>query len=340
MTMRRAALPLLLFLVAPSIAALGCAGQVPPALVAPQEYGLYKRTRAAATLEERLAAAQRYMTEYPEGRYAEHVGAFFLHTEPLYFAKVKGSADGLEAYLKALPQGPHAREAATRLRDLRAAEKADKGGLAGTAEAAEASVAHEAERRKGVRDRIEQWLGLFLDPQVFGRPMVEAPAPLVVPWALGLPWPLCERTDGPEAPANGPKGAARRCTKLLQLDYRAMDDGEAQERQALVEIAVWEDEPGRPLEVAIGGPELFLRLDETVTARGAAGNDPEAKLRGAERAVEMAQRVFGARVSPQASCKKASDSDVLRLECGGLTLRVLAGALDGEDDRFVVRPTR
>ena len=39
-----------------------------------------------------------------------------------------------------------------------------------------------------------------------------------------------------------------------------MEDGDAQEREALVEIAVWQDEAGRPLEVVIGGPELFLRL--------------------------------------------------------------------------------
>ena len=130
---------------------------------------------------------------------------------------------------------------------------------------------------------------------------------------------------------------ARRCTKLLQLDYRATEEGQPEERQALVEIAIWQDEPGRPLEVVIGGPELFLRLDETVTARSAVATDPEARLRGAERAVLLAEKAFRTHVSEDASCRKTADSDVLRLACKGVELRVLAGALDGEDDRFVLR---
>jgi hypothetical protein len=303
----------------------------------PPEYGVYRRARASATLEERLAAAQEYLTKYPQGDYAAELRGFFQRTEPAYFGEAKRSSAGLEAYLRALPQGPSAGEATMRLRDLRALSTAERTDLAGTAETADAAVAREVERRRAVRDRIEQWLGLFLDPAAFAAPMISAKASLLVPWSLALPWPICERTDAGPDTAKGPPGAARRCAKLLQLDYRAMDEGAAQERQALVEIAVWQDEPGRPLEVVIGGPELFLRLDETVTARGAVATDPEARLRGAERAVELAQKVFGEHVSRDAACKKAADADVLRLSCKGIELRVLASALDGEDDRFVLR---
>lgn len=320
-------------------AQLGCgAGQ--RLLMDAPEYGVYRRARAAATLEDRLAASQEYLTRYPEGAYAAELRAFFKKTEPAYFAGAKGSIAGLEAYLRALPRGPSAGEAAMRLRDLRALAKAESTDLAGAAAATDASVARETERRQAVRDRLEQWLGLFLDPTVFAAPMVSTKAALIVPWSLALPWPLCERTDaGPDAP-RGPAGAARLCAKLLQLDYRAMDNGAPQERQAIVEIGVWQDEAGRPIEVAIGGPELFLRLDETVTARGAVATDPEARLRGAERAVELAQRAFSERVSADAACKKTAESDVLRLSCKGIELRVLASALDGEDDRFVLRAAR
>jgi hypothetical protein len=320
-------------------AQLGCtAGE--RLVMSANEYGVYRRARASETLEDRLSASQEYLIRYPSGTYAPDVRAFFTRTEAAYFADAKQSIEGLEAYLRALPRGPNAKEAAIRLRDLRALDKAERTDLAGKAVVIDATVAREAERRKAVRDRIEQWLGLFLDPAVLAAPMIEAKASVIVPWSLALPWPICERTGaGPDAP-KGPPGAARRCTKLLQLDYRATEDGEAQERQALVEIAVWQDEAGRPLEVTLGGPELFLRLDETVTARGAVATDPEARLRGAERAVELAQKVFAGRVSADASCTKPADSDVLRLVCKGVELRVLAGALDGEDDRFAVRAAR
>lgn len=319
-----------------AVAQAGCAAGRPLVMDA-AEYGVYRRARASTTIEDRLSASQEYLTKYPDGVYAADVRAFFKGAEPLYFAEAKTSIAGLEAYLRAMPHGPSAGEATMRLRDLRALRKAESTDLAGAAAATDAAVVREAERRKAVRDRIEQWLGLFLDAGTFAAPMIDAKASLIVPWSLALPWPICERTEpGPDAPPY-PKGAARRCAKLLQLDYRATEEGEAQERQALVEIAVWQDEAGRPLEVTIGGPELFLRLDETVTARGAVATDPEAKLRGAERAVEIAQKVFGERVGADPSCKKASDSDVLRLACKGVELRVLAGALDGEDDRFVVR---
>ncbi len=323
----------------------------------PEEYAVYRRALAAVALEDRLEASQRYLLAYPEGAWAPEVNTFFARAEPLYFTGAKRSIPGLEAYLRALPRGPSAKEATLRLRDLRAAEKADRTDLTGTAQSAEENVTREAERRAAVRERLGVWIGLFLDPVVFAHPMAEAKGPLIVPWSLGLPWPLCTRPPvptspqaapnpgAPGAPPDGeatlkiPAGAVRRCTKLLQLDYRAVDGGEAQERQALLEIALWQDEDGRPVEVSIGGPDLFLRLQETLTARAASSTDPEAKLQGAERAVELANEIFGKTISTEKTCKKTADSDVARLSCRGVTLRVLAGALDGEDDRFVIRAT-
>lgn len=326
--------PLALALVA--LALSGCATSQ-SFVMTPREYGIYRRARAATTLDDRLAATHQYLAAFPEGVHAEQLRAFFAGAEPLYFARARGSVAGLEGYLRTLPHGPHVGEAAMRLRDLRAVERAERTDLAGAARATELSLAREVERRQSVRDRLEQWVGLFLDARTFATPVVEAKATLIVPWSLGLPWPVCEHANsGPEAP-RGPAGGVRRCTKLLQLDYRAMDDGEAQERQALVEIAVWQDQAGRPIEVSIGGPELFLRLQETVTARGAAASDPEARLGGAEIAVEVAKKTFGAQISTDPTCKKAADSDVLRLACKGLELRVLAGVLEGDDDRFVIR---
>lgn len=335
--MRRAArLPGLALTCALALAAAGCAAGR-PFITGAAEHGLYRRARAAPTLEDRLTASQQYLARYPDGTYATEVRAFFDRAEPLYFTQSRASLTALEAYLQALPRGPHAAEATLRLRDLRALDKAERTDLQGAADAAIENVAREAERRKAVGFWLAQWIGLFLDPAVFRAPMADTKASLIVPWSLALPWPFCERTDaGPDAP-KGPPGAARRCAKLLQLDYRAMDDGEPQERQALVELAIWQDESGRPIEVTVGGPDLFLRLDETTTGRGASATDPEARLRGAERAVDLARTTFTEQLGRDAACKKNADTDVLRLACKGIELRVVASSVEGEDDRFVVR---
>lgn len=318
---------------------LGCASARRFA-ASPEEYAIYRSARAGKTLEERLAASQSYAVKYPEGAWVDEMRAYFEKVEPLYFEAAKGSSKKLELYLTALPHGPNAKQAALRLRDLRAAENAERTELSGTAAAAEESVGREAERRRAVSERLRTWLGVFLDPQVFRTPLVDAKVPLIVPWSLGLPWPLCQRTQqadgGGDAP-KGPAGAVRRCTKLLQLDYRAVEAGAPAERQALVEIALWQDEAGRPVEVSIGGPDLFLRLLEAATARAVSPDDPETKLAGAEEAVALARTTFTEIVGGDKTCAKTADADVLRLSCKGLTLRVLAGALDGEDDRFVVR---
>lgn len=302
----------------------------------PEEYATYRRARASDSIEDRLEAAQLYLVKYPQGAWTDEVQAFFARAEPIYWAGAKGSIPLLEAYIRSLPHGPNAKEAALRLRDLKAAEKAERTELRGAAEAIDENVEREAERRKGVRARLSTWLGAFLDPAVFARPLIDAKASLIVPWSLGLPWPLCARPEGDDAPKL-PAGAVRRCTKLLQLDYRAADGGKQEERQALVEIAIAMDEAGRPIEVSIGGPDLYLRLQETVTARAASASDPEAKLAGAELAVEIAHAAFASALGDTKSCKKTADADVLRLSCKGVTLRVLASALDGEDDRFVIR---
>ena len=342
--MRRAArLPGLALTCALALAAAGCAAGR-PFITGAAEHGLYRRARAAPTLEDRLTASQQYLARYPDGLYTPQVRAFFDRVGPLYYQRARDSPPGVKAYLPVLPGCSQNPQATLRARDLRALEKAERTDLAGTADATLGSVARETERRQAVDARLRQWVALFLDAAVFRTPMPETKAALIVPWSLGLPWPFCERTDaGPDAPKGGPPGAARRCAKLLQLDYRAMEDGAPQERQALVEIAVWQDEDRRPLEVTIGGPHLFLRLDETATARGASAADPEARLRGAERAVELAQRALLEQIGADArtpTCKKSADTDVLRLACHGVELRVIAAAAEGEDDRFAIRAAR
>src|SRR5262249_3494945 len=79
---------------------------------APGDYAAYRATRVAPTLEERLAAAQRYLRDRPQGAFQDEVRAAFDHAEGVYYGSKRGSITGLYAYLEALPSGPHHEEAA------------------------------------------------------------------------------------------------------------------------------------------------------------------------------------------------------------------------------------
>src|SRR5262249_51156300 len=96
--------PLVLALL--GLAAAGCAsGQ--GFLMPPAEYGVYRQVHAGKTLEDRLTASYDYITQYPDGVYIDEVRGSFLQAEALYYAQARRTIKGLEAYLLALPRGPH-----------------------------------------------------------------------------------------------------------------------------------------------------------------------------------------------------------------------------------------
>jgi len=92
----------------------GCASFV----ASPGDYASYRATRTAADLDERMRAVRLYLERHPEGAFASEVSSFYERAEPLYFEARKSTIAGLRAYLEALPDGPHAEEARTRLSAL------------------------------------------------------------------------------------------------------------------------------------------------------------------------------------------------------------------------------
>lgn len=99
-----------------AISAIGCGAVGKPFVAAPSDFASYRATRVAKSLDEKMAAAARYLEEHPEGDFVSEVSNFFEAGEPLYFEARKGSEAGLSAYLEALPNGPHAAEARERIR--------------------------------------------------------------------------------------------------------------------------------------------------------------------------------------------------------------------------------
>jgi len=335
--MRRAALAGLVF-----FSTAGCA---PAAFfAAPDDYAAYRATRVGATFEARLAAADDYLARFPAGTFRGPVEAYFRRAEPVYFGAKRGSVRGLEAYLRALRHGPHRAEAEGRLSALAEARRNQRAALGEVVRLGEALDRAAAERRRA-RATVTTWLSRFLDADLWRAPLVEAKASFIVPWSLSLPSPLCARLDEAGA-SERPRGAARRCVKLLELPYAVAADGASEARQITAELTLLEDAAGRPLQATLAGPEFFLRLEETLTARASLppgaeeARESTALETSSPRALALVADTFGEAVSSDSACRRpASPPAALALECHGARLVARAAALRGEDDVIEVTPS-
>jgi hypothetical protein len=318
------------------LAAIACAGLATSGCAAngvftsAGDFSAYRATRVEPTFELRLAAAQRYLKDRPNGGFRHEVRAWFDHAEELYYASKRNSRTGLRAYLDALPDGPHKEEAEIRLAEL----DNHPSELERTAASVEKRLAGpQADARAGVRRELGDWLARWLDAGAFGVPLWQAKADLVIAYALALPRPRCEMLDPPQA------GAVRRCAKLLSLPYEVEGDRGDEKREATLEVAVLEDETGRPLEVSIGGPDLFLRVEETYRIKPIAPDDAEARKAASKRLIGLVTKAFQRSVSSGDGCRqKAEPPAAVRLGCEGLQLELFPAASPGADDLITIVP--
>lgn len=317
-------------------ATTGCAGS--GFLAAPADYTAYRSTRVAPTLEGRLAAAERYLATYPDGAFQPEVRAWFDLAEPVFFAAKEGTIGGLQEYARTLPSGPHRALAAKQLARLESAR--DRHDLA-SADDVTAGVDRATAERAAVRDELTTWIGLFLDVPLWSAPLSHAKKALIVPWSLVLPSPTCDLIEPGAKPAEGlppPRGAARRCVKLLELPYSVVVEGLSEARQATLEITLFQDAEGRPIEARIGGPDLFLRVEETFTIRALPRGEPEPRIAAMARTAEILRGAFVQAVPPGAQCKRPPAAPIfLDLACGGLHASARSAVVEGEDDVILIR---
>src|SRR5438128_8528249 len=76
------------------------------------DYADYRAFRVAPTVAQQLKAAAFYLKCHAEGAFHDEVADWFDRVEPLFFEAAADSAGGMQAYLDALPDGPHADSAA------------------------------------------------------------------------------------------------------------------------------------------------------------------------------------------------------------------------------------
>lgn len=327
-------------LLAASLAGCAAAGTF---LASPDEYAAYRATRVEPTLEARLGAASGYLQRYPEGAFAGEVRAWLRRAEPAYYQVKRGSAAGLRAYLRALPAGAFAREAADRLAVLERARALDEVAPAASTEAR--IEAEQAERRR-VREEVAAWVTRFLDPAVWRGPLVDAPAEVLVPYSVALPPPLCRLLEDEDNAAGitrllaaAPPPGSFRCIKLFGLPYAVRGEEGSEPREATIEVAVVEDPAGRPLAATIGGPDLFVRLEEARSARALAADDAAVRVAGLSQAAQLAGAAFRAKVSDAPACRREPEAPaVLDLGCSGVRLVVRAAVEPEEDDLVVITP--
>jgi hypothetical protein len=303
-------------------------------VASPSDYAGYRATQITPTFEDRLAAAQRYLAEHPDGRYKDEVRAFFDPAEELFFASKRGKKPGLEAYLVTLPRGPHEAPARRRLGEIETAARSRDAELDRTAAQVEARVSGpRAAERARVRDEVKDWLTRLLDRATWSAPISAARASLVVPFSLSLPAPRCELLDPPEG------AVARRCAKLIGLPYSVEVERGLEPREATLEIVVLQDPRGVPIEASVSGPDLFVRLEETYRVKPVITGDAEQRAAATARAVETVSAVFGQAVSSAVACRRRiKPPTVLELGCEGVLVSVRAGAAPGDDDRIVIAP--
>ena len=161
----------------------------------------------------------------------------------------------------------------------------------------------------------------------------------------------CTSRRCPTASAGTPAPAPIRCVpsappeiaghlaKLLELPYSVEGERGAEPREATIEVSIAEDARGVPLEASIGGPDLFLRLEETHRVKPVTPGDTAQRAAAITRVVDLVKAAFAARVSADPACRRRpSPPAVLDLACNGVSVTVTAAAAPGEDDRVVISP--
>ena len=124
----------------------GCA-----VLASKSEYQSYRQIRMTEERNAKLIAMQAYMAEHPDGLWAKSVQEERVRLEPEVWAESHASREGLQFYLEAFPDGPHAAEARPRLAALQTVQS-------GRQEEEERAREVERERREALEERRRTWL--------------------------------------------------------------------------------------------------------------------------------------------------------------------------------------
>jgi hypothetical protein len=309
-----------------TVALAGCnAGRV--FVASPGDWAEYRRVRLAETLDERIAAAFEYLERRPDGMYAERVRRYFERVEPLYYKARQRSIAGLEAYLSALPRGPHAEDALGEL-VLRRGAARDRSLAERSVDALGRRLDAGREARREAADLLLAWVERLLTPALWRAPLADAPAELLLPWRLALPAPSCVPSDAP---------TTLRCDKPLVRRFGVVEDGEPRERELAATLVMDLDADGRPRRARLHGPEILLRTREAEEPRLVRGDEATARRLAALR---FAERLTSVLFASELACEGTSEpTGAVVMQCEALVLRVMPGSTPDGEDEVLLEPS-
>lgn len=287
------------------------------------EYRLYRASRVAPTEEQRLGAANDYLTRYPDGVYREEVREYFVPAEEAYFYGSRNSLPKLRAYLAAMPSGPRAKAVAARIVELEstrsAYERRDQRFLQ-KAQHIESTLAGAAESRRAFLAEVTEWSRLLSGIRSFGEPTSRLDHELIYRFRLTEPHGVC---------------TADRCRKEIALGFQVPDAGTLRKRdvQASLELEL---DPSGLLRARFAAKELMSRVGEAVELRPIAGDDLQDRAEAIARAVTVFSAAIEAQL-PEARCGRPPVSPVVLLrECDGVRLSLLSAVSSEELDALVI----
>jgi len=305
--------------------ALGCA--VGNQLASPRDaYRLYRTTRLAPTLEERLEAANRYLHVAPEGFYAPELRAWFPSAEKAYVARAHDALPLLLAYAKHLPDGPSIQEVRDRIEELETAARfVKKRETARTerVETLEAQLSRAAEQRKAFIAEIAGWLGALAKTRSYGQPLAALPAELSQRFALGdpaagCPLDVCARSLAPRfaIPSEGKQLIPREAAYTVELTLAS----------------------GNLTGLRLHGRELFSRIGEALDLRPVSFEDPQSRAEAIGTAVAIIGNALGSELSADGCDRPAVSPVVLERACDGVHVVVTAAVDPGAEDAVAFGP--
>lgn len=303
---------------------LACAA-VPTLTERPEEYHLYRASRVAPTLEERLRAADRYLREVPGGRRTKTVRTWFVGAEEKYYLQAFDRLPNLYAYRAALPNGPHIEEVQSRIAALEARktrrvtrESEEDARIAAT----QARLRDADADRRAFVATFKEWTARLMRIKTFGEPTSELADETIFAFRLSEPRGACQ---------------GERCRKLLQLRYEVPGERQLLTREALLEVQL-DLERGLLQRARLSGPELWTRLAEALSLRPLPSATPEERADAVNRASLLVRALLEPSL-PASECEKvAAPPAVLHRTCRGLTARMLAGATPTDDDSLEIAP--
>ncbi len=305
--------------------AAGCA--VGSQLVSSRDaYCLYRTTRLAPTVEERLAAANRYLHVAPDGPYAPELRAWFPPAERAYVVRAHDVLPLLLAYAKSLPDGPSIKEVRDRIEELESARRFVKQRQAARTErveSLEAELARAADQRKAFVAELAAWVAALAKVRSYGQPLAALPADVRERFAIGepaaaCPLDVCSRSSAPRfaIPASGTQLIPREAAYVVELSLSA----------------------GALAGLRLHGRELFSRVGEALDLRPVSFADPLSRAEAIGRALSIVGNALGPELSAD-GCERAAVSPVvLERACDGVHVVVTAAVDPGSDDEIAFGP--